>query len=106
MDFGRFADIVLACALAIPAARGDDLVIESFDSTGRLTFNAPADGTKYLKAVSSRDSSEPSRFPRRRSGAWPEKVWGTGFPRSSAAFPSYIRPSLLRPPRGRIQRRE
>ncbi len=43
------------------------------------------------------------RFPRRRSGVWPEKVWGTGLPRM-ATFPSYVRPSLLRPPRGRITR--
>ncbi len=83
--------------------QADDLVIESFDSTGRLTFNTLEDGTNYLKAVWAHDSSDPSRFQRRRSGAWPEKVSGTGFPRM-AAFPSYIRPSLLRPPRGRIVR--
>ncbi len=47
MALRRFAGIVLACSLAIAAAKADELVIESFDSTGRLTFNTLADGTNY-----------------------------------------------------------
>ena len=44
---GRFAGVVLTCVLATTSAAADEIAIESFDSTGRLTFNTLADGTNY-----------------------------------------------------------
>jgi len=60
----------MAVLLACGAATADDLVIQSFDSTGRLTFNTLNDGTNYNYQVEWAPAPSGPWSPFTGVGAW------------------------------------